>query len=66
MNLNWLKMLVSLIRSDKGVTAIEYGLICALMTVVIIGSISFLGNQIENTFNTWSTAVSNAVQGAGS
>ena len=29
----------------RGVTAVEYGLIVALMTLVIIGAITTLGNQ---------------------
>ncbi|MCZ6637426.1 MAG: Flp family type IVb pilin, partial [Alphaproteobacteria bacterium] len=66
MNLAWLKRLASLFRGDKGVTAIEYGLIAALIAVVIIGSISTLGDEIETTFDLWSTAVSAAVNGAGS
>ncbi len=66
MNPSLLKRLVSFFRSDKGVTAIEYGLIAALITVVIIGSVSILGDEVEQTFNIWTTAVSNAVSGAGS
>ncbi len=66
MNLFRLKRLVSFMRKDKGVTAIEYGLIAALIAVVIIGSVSLLGDEVENTFNIWTTAVSNAVSGAGS
>ena len=66
MNLSPLKRLVSLFRSDKGVTAIEYGLIAALIAVVIIGSVSLLGDEVEKTFSLWTTAVSNAVRGAGS
>ena len=57
----WLK---SFIEKDDGVTAIEYGLIAALIAVVIIGAMSLVGQQLETTFNTWTNAVSNAVQGS--
>jgi pilus assembly protein Flp/PilA len=47
---------------DDGVTAIEYGLIAALITVVIISSLSLVGQEVETTFNTWTGAVRTAVQ----
>lgn len=66
MNLSRLERLVTFIRKDKGVTAIEYALIAALIAVVIIGSVSILGDEVEETFNIWTTAVSSAISGAGS
>ena len=66
MKLTWPKRLTSFLRSNEGVTAIEYGLIAALMAVVIIGSISSLGDEVKITFNLWTTAVSSAINGAGS
>ncbi|WP_081822073.1 Flp family type IVb pilin [Acidocella facilis] len=35
----------------RAVTAIEYGLIAALIAVVIIAAVSSLGTRISNTFN---------------
>lgn len=32
-------------HDESGVTSLEYGLLIALMTLVIIGSITTLGNQ---------------------
>ena len=55
--LNWLK---SLIEKDEGVTAIEYGLIAALIAVVIIVAITLVGQQLEITFETISAALVNA------
>ncbi len=66
MNLPWLKRLASFLRGNEGVTAIEYGLIAALIATVIIGSVTSFGNSLETTFGLWTTAVSNAVNGAGS
>jgi pilus assembly protein Flp/PilA len=44
--------LISRIRSDKrGVTAMEYGLIAALIAVVIITAVASVGTDLTNTFN---------------
>lgn len=40
------------LRDEEGVTAIEYGLIAALIAVVIIGGVSLVGNGLNSTF-TW-------------
>ena len=45
----WLK---SLAKSDEGVTAIEYGLIAALIAVVIIGAVTLVGTELSSTFGT--------------
>ena len=55
--LNWLK---SLIEQDEGVTAIEYGLIAALIAVVIIAAITIVGQELTTTFETISGALENA------
>lgn len=36
---------------NRGATAIEYGLIAALIAVVIIAALTLLGTDIGNTFN---------------
>jgi pilus assembly protein Flp/PilA len=44
--------LIHKIRSDRrGATAIEYGLIAALIAVAAITAMSSLGGQLSNTFN---------------
>jgi pilus assembly protein Flp/PilA len=43
------------IKNTKGATAIEYGLIAALIAVAAITAMSGLGNQITKTFNNVST-----------
>ncbi len=45
------------IREDEGVTAIEYGLIAALIAVVIIAAVTTVGQDLNNVFN----AVANAL-----
>jgi len=37
-------------REDDGVTAIEYGLIAALIAVVIIASVRLVGTNLDATF----------------
>lgn len=42
--------LKNFIREDAGVTAIEYGLIAALIAVVIIAAITLVGTQLSGIF----------------
>ena len=39
------------IKNNKGATAIEYGLIAALIAVAAIGAMKSLGGNLQNTFN---------------
>ncbi|WP_010164107.1 MULTISPECIES: Flp family type IVb pilin [unclassified Sphingomonas] len=43
------------IKNSKGATAIEYGLIAALIAVAAITAMSSLGGKLSNTFNNVST-----------
>jgi len=40
------------VRDDSGATAIEYGLIAAGISVVIIATVQALGVNLTGTFNT--------------
>jgi pilus assembly protein Flp/PilA len=40
-----------LIKDEKGVTAIEYALIAALIAVASILTMQYLGGEVEQTFN---------------
>ena len=40
------------VRDESGATAIEYGLIAALIAVVIIGGVQAVGTGLSSTFNT--------------
>ena len=40
-----------LIRDSKGATAIEYGLIAALIAVAAIAAMQGIGNKLGTTFN---------------
>jgi pilus assembly protein Flp/PilA len=41
----------NVIRDTKGATAIEYGLIAALIAVAAISAMGTLGKNLSNTFN---------------
>ncbi len=47
-----------LFADKKGATAIEYGLIAALIAVAAVGAMSGLGTQISKTFNNTSNTMS--------
>lgn len=48
---NVMTMLKKLIKSKRGATAIEYGLIAALIAVSGITAFGAVGNGVKNTFN---------------
>ena len=43
------------LRDESGATAIEYGLLTALISVVMMGSLNALGGNLKSTFSTVST-----------
>ena len=51
------KFLKLIKNNDKGATAIEYGLIAALIAVAIITAVSSVGRNLSSTFNNVSSAV---------
>jgi pilus assembly protein Flp/PilA len=48
---------VKLIKNQKGATAIEYGLIAALIAVAAIGAMQGIGNKLNTTFNNVSNSL---------
>ncbi|HLY07428.1 MAG TPA: Flp family type IVb pilin [Rhizomicrobium sp.] len=53
-----MKNLLSRFVSDEsGVTAIEYGLIAALIAVVIIGAVTTVGSNLSTTFSNVATSL---------
>jgi pilus assembly protein Flp/PilA len=55
-----MKTLMTLIRSEEGATALEYGLIAALIAAGIVTAVSTLGTTVSNTF----TNIANSMTGA--
>lgn len=53
-----MKNLIQRFKSDEdGATAIEYGLIAALLAVAIIAAVRSLGTELSGTFTDVSTAL---------
>lgn len=51
------KFLARFRKDEDGATAIEYGLIAALIAVVIIGALTTLGTNMSSRFETVASAV---------
>jgi pilus assembly protein Flp/PilA len=45
------------IKNESGATAIEYGLIAALISIAIIAGVRSIGSKLSNTFQTIQTAL---------
>lgn len=52
-----MKTFARFVADNSGATAIEYGLIAALIAVVIITAITAVGTQLSTTFTSVSTAL---------
>lgn len=52
-----MQFIKNFMSEEDGVTAIEYGLIAALIAVVIIGAVRLLGTNVNTAFNTVAAAV---------
>ena len=51
----------SFLKNSKGATAIEYGLIAALIAVACIAAMQGLGTQLRSAFSTTSTKMSEGI-----
>lgn len=54
------KLMNRFVKDESGATAVEYGLIAALIAVVIITGVTALGTSLNAKFTAISTSVSNA------
>ena len=45
-----INMIKNFVKDESGATAIEYGLIAALVAVAIIGALTVLGTELSNIF----------------
>ena len=52
-----MERLLKFLKEEEGVTAIEYGLIAALVAVAIIVAMTTLGGKVKGTFETVSGAM---------
>ena len=51
---------LKLIKNEEGATAIEYGLIAALIAVAIITAVSTVGTQLNETFSSVGSSLTSA------
>lgn len=51
---------VGFLRNEEGVTAIEYGLIAALIALAIIAAVTLIGTNLDLLFNRIATCLSAA------
>ena len=50
-------MICKFLKNEEGATAIEYGLIAALIAVVIITGVTAVGTNLSTTFTSLSTSL---------
>ncbi len=50
-----------IVKNEKGVTAIEYGLIAALLAIVLIGSLNFASESLQAVFNDVAQKLTDAI-----
>jgi len=55
----------NLINDESGATAIEYGLIAALVSVAAIGALEAMGDSLDGMFTSVSTKLDDAVAAGG-
>ena len=46
-----LEMIKKFVKDEEGVTAIEYGLIAALIAVVIVAAVKLVGERLDIVFD---------------
>jgi len=56
----WWNDLRSRALEEKGATAVEYALMVALIAIVIVAAVAFLGKAVSNKFSTIGSGVNNA------
>ncbi|ODT89294.1 Flp family type IVb pilin [Phenylobacterium sp. SCN 70-31] len=57
------KFVTRFLKDESGATAIEYGLIAALIAVVLVGALQAVGGSLQGAFTTISDSVTEATAG---
>ena len=63
--LNYLQALVASRKSEKGASAVEYGLLVALIAAVIVAAVIIFGDFISDIFTDTCTAIDNGAAAGG-
>lgn len=58
------RKLTIFLRDESGATAVEYGLIAALVSVAGIGALTLMGGSLRSIFENIGTLISNAAAAA--
>ena len=53
----WMNLTTNVRDRERGATAVEYGLMVALIAIVIIVAVSLLGSNLKTLFNSTATSV---------
>jgi pilus assembly protein Flp/PilA len=56
----WWNDLRARAETEVGATAVEYALMVALIAIVIVAAVAFLGHAVSNKFSTVGSGVNNA------
>jgi pilus assembly protein Flp/PilA len=54
------KFVARFVKDETGVTALEYGMIAALISLAIVTALGTIGTQLNTTFTNIGTALTNA------
>jgi len=49
--------IMNLLRNEEGATALEYGLLAALIAAAIVGAVTTLGGVVSSTFSSIATSM---------
>ena len=52
-----MEKLLKFLKDDKGASAVEYGLLVAMIAAVIVGAVTLVGGNLKTTFDYVSTIV---------
>jgi pilus assembly protein Flp/PilA len=52
-----MKSLFNLVRDERGVTALEYGIIASILGLVLVGIFQGFGNTLSSLFNSVGTSI---------
>ncbi len=63
---NFGKTILNFLEDERGATALEYGLIAALMAVAAIASFTAFGNGLQNVFGSTTEGAGGAITDAAS
>ena len=64
--LNYLQALIATRKSEKGASAVEYGLLVALIAAVIVGAVILLGTTLDGIFTDTESCIDGGVRADGS